>query len=146
MAEVKICTSCGDPKAASEFYRRREGRLRAQCKACWRVKSSVWVAKNPERNAYLHKMKSIERKTGLTRYEYAAKLLAQDFRCIVCAKPFKGTRGSRSPCVDHNHETKKVRDILCLGCNAALGSACEDPRVLRELADYAEKWSTDALA
>jgi hypothetical protein len=58
------------------------------------------------------------------------------------------TNTVRAPLVvDHDHACcpgrkscgKCVRGLLCNGCNAALGLAAEDPKVLRTLADYIER-------
>jgi hypothetical protein len=39
-----------------------------------------------------------------------------------------------------SHTTGKFRGWLCTGCNTALGMANDDPRILRSLADYIERW------
>lgn len=41
--------------------------------------------------------------------------------------------------IDHDHATGLVRDMLCPGCNAALGHVHESPERLRGLAEYVEK-------
>ena len=46
-------------------------------------------------------------------------LAAQDYRCALC-----GTHQDEltcSLCLDHDHNTNKVRGFLCRGCNLALG-------------------------
>lgn len=43
--------------------------------------------------------------------------------------------------IDHDHSTGLVRDMLCSGCNSALGFAKESAKRLRGLADYVEKHS-----
>ncbi|MEV7787410.1 endonuclease domain-containing protein [Streptomyces sp. NPDC088106] len=40
--------------------------------------------------------------------------------------------------VDHCHETGRVRDVLCLSCNAALGQFKERPDAIRRAAAYVE--------
>lgn len=41
--------------------------------------------------------------------------------------------------IDHHHDSGKVRDMLCGGCNSALGFVKEDAARLRGLAEYIEK-------
>jgi hypothetical protein len=41
--------------------------------------------------------------------------------------------------IDHDHDTGKVRGVLCHHCNVALGMARSDPRVLRGLISYIER-------
>ncbi|MER0478849.1 endonuclease domain-containing protein [Streptomyces sp. Edi2] len=40
--------------------------------------------------------------------------------------------------VDHDHETGKVRGVLCFSCSAALGQFKDRPDVLRRAAEYLE--------
>jgi hypothetical protein len=73
---------------------------------------------------------------GLTLEQLHAMRVEQRGRCAVC--------GAREPdvrlCVDHCHATDAVRELLCGGCNTALGMLGEDPERIRALAAYAEKW------
>ena len=53
---------------------------------------------------------------------------AQGGTCAVCdGKPEH---------VDHDHETGKVRGVLCFNCNQALGNVRDDPAVLQGLIRY----------
>lgn len=53
---------------------------------------------------------------GLTLEQWHAMLVAQSGRCAVCVEPM------RDPHTDHDHETGRVRGLLCSGCNTGLGS------------------------
>lgn len=73
--------------------------------------------------------KNRKRQYGVTQYEYLAMLTEQGGKCPGC--------GSSSPtCIDHDHETGRVRGLLCVKCNLALGHASDDPGRLRRLANY----------
>jgi Recombination endonuclease VII len=54
---------------------------------------------------------------GITVAQYAEILEAQGNTCAIC----KGTNMALPLCVDHDHETGKVRGILCTNCNLLLG-------------------------
>lgn len=41
--------------------------------------------------------------------------------------------------VDHNHETGKVRKLLCHNCNRALGLFKDNPELMRKAASYVEE-------
>ena len=42
-------------------------------------------------------------------------------------------------CVDHNHTTGKIRQIVCNNCNAVLGYAREQVSVLQAAIEYLDK-------
>ena len=140
----KQCSTCRLVKARQEFERRhdRTGGLRGQCKTCRldRLRLSYPQRKNTTRG--LRRQQShIEwlRKSryGLSSGAYQQLLTKQNGRCA--------NRGCRSlfgaqnrPCIDHCHSTKRVRGLLCHGCNVALGFARESIQVLRGLISYAK--------
>ena len=43
-------------------------------------------------------------------------LKAEDWTCHLCNKEIGG---SRSHCIDHNHQTGRIRGVLCKACNRA---------------------------
>ena len=62
--------------------------------------------------------------------------------CEVCNNPetSKGPKGDiKFLALDHDHVTGKFRGWLCQCCNMALGNARDNPKLLRDLADYLEK-------
>ena len=38
--------------------------------------------------------------------------------------------------IDHNHKTNKVRALLCLHCNSAIGFLREDVNVAKKVIEY----------
>jgi hypothetical protein len=68
---------------------------------------------------------------GLTLSAFEAMRAAQDGLCAICRDPFVET-----PHVDHDHATGKVRALLCLLCNAALGSLKDDITRAQGVVDY----------
>jgi hypothetical protein len=44
-------------------------------------------------------------------------VLRANGRCEICSKDF---RNSREVSIDHNHQTGKIRGLLCTGCNSAI--------------------------
>jgi hypothetical protein len=57
------------------------------------------------------------RKYSLTREAYADLLASQRGLCAMCGKPY----GKLGPRIDHDHETGRVRGLLCDVCNRAVG-------------------------
>ena len=64
---------------------------------------------------------------GITPEEYDEMLAAQGGVCLVCG-------GNRMPtrrlAVDHNHETGRIRGLLCVPCNSMIGFAEDGPDLL----------------
>jgi Recombination endonuclease VII len=61
----------------------------------------------------------------------------QQGKCVGCEA--HQSELNRSLCVDHNHETKKVRGLLCAKCNTALGQANDNINILKRLVIYMNK-------
>jgi len=66
--------------------------------------------------------------------EYEKMSLSQMGLCAICDEP----PGNMKPrlVVDHNHETGKVRGLLCGGCNILLGNAKDSIALLRRAIAY----------
>lgn len=74
-------------------------------------------ARAAEQNARRH-ARYVERTYGLEPGEYDRMLEAQDGRCAICGKQPRSKRLS----VDHDHDTNKVRALICQPCNRGLRS------------------------
>lgn len=72
---------------------------------------------------------------GVTRAVVQLLWDFQDHKCRVCGEP-QTLFGKNSICVDHDHNTGKVRGLLCSKCNVALGAVRDDPQILVGLIQY----------
>jgi hypothetical protein len=71
---------------------------------------------------------------GISIEDYEAMLARQNGVCAICK-----TKPPDQPlCVDHDHATKKVRRLLCRGCNSGLGNYKDDPRLTSRASGYLE--------
>lgn len=59
---------------------------------------------------------------GITVEDYNRMLERQGNRCAICGTLSGERKGIHCLCVDHDHNTNKVRGLLCHDCNRALGS------------------------
>jgi len=69
-----------------------------------------------------------------TLEQQAAMLSDQDGKCAICDVTFNGT-----PYIDHCHESKLVRGLLCRNCNLGLGLFGDDVDKLRRAIEYVSK-------
>ena len=122
MSTFKECRRCGDTKGIGSFrqYTDRRGAKprtyrRTVCRECDREYA-------------------FKRSRGIT-YEERDELLAeQDGRCAACGTDNPGTKLGFM--VDHDHDTGRIRGILCHHCNAALGHAKDDTQRLAGMILY----------
>jgi hypothetical protein len=66
---------------------------------------------------------------------YDLRLIELGNRCSCCGEP----PGDKGLFIDHDHNTGRVRDLVCQWCNFMLGHAKDDPNRLRKGADYLER-------
>jgi hypothetical protein len=85
----------------------------------------AWAANNKDRTA-VHKIKY---NYGLTEEAYSLLIIQQDYKCKICNKEEKLH-------IDHDHNTNKIRGLLCGKCNKALGLFQDDPANLDKAAAY----------
>lgn len=121
----------------------------AQYQRAWRAANRArynaymrsWRAANPgyeKRRGRDHHPREMERHYQITELEYAALLYAQDGLCAVCQRPELGTFRGRPKrlSVDHDHETGRVRGLLCSRCNRGIGYLQDSPEDLYRAAVY----------
>ena len=86
-------------------------------------------------DAKIHRENNLEKKYGLSLEEYDNLLERQEGKCAIC-----GTTENRGPgfrlVVDHNHDTGKVRGLLCNGCNTGIGNLYDNPKVVLKAYEY----------
>lgn len=129
---TKTCRKCGEEKTLEHFYRSVRSRLGVicVCKPCHNLRTTSWAKNN--RPLY-NKTQRAWRKTkpslvdsyqiksryGLTLEKFDAMLIDQHFQCKICK--INISHFKRRVCIDHDHITKKIRSLLCSGCNSSLG-------------------------
>jgi Recombination endonuclease VII len=69
---------------------------------------------------------------GMSVENLDAMLAAQHGVCAIC-------QTAPAAHVDHDHQSGRVRGLLCFRCNAAIGQLDDDPLVLRRAARYVER-------
>lgn len=67
---------------------------------------------------------------NITREEYELKYKEKKGICPICKKYTTNLH------IDHNHETGKIRKMLCFSCNKLIGCAKDDVNILKEAIKY----------
>ena len=85
-----------------------------------------------------NKIKIYSQRNGwiITLNEYNEMLKQAKNKCSLCDKD----NGNRKLFIDHNHNTGKVRGLLCNKCNSALGMFNDDAELLKKASDYVIKY------
>jgi hypothetical protein len=69
--------------------------------------------------------------------------MAQHGKCAICGIRFVSVNAG---CVDHNHLTIKMRELLCDACNKMLGHARDNVNILRAAIRYLEKHAQETAS
>jgi hypothetical protein len=125
------CKHCG---SLEQVKRRRK----EVCYACHLQIRKTWKNGDIEQQRF----NQLFLKYGITKEEYLSLVEKQDNKCGVCGKKETSLgRGGKvkNLAIDHCHTTGKVRGLLCLGCNTALGNIKDDMKILTNMLKYLEK-------
>lgn len=80
------------------------------------------------------------RKDGVPEVEIAlAKQALLNFVGVCGICEIANPKHKRKFTLDHDHETKRFRGIVCGFCNSAMGMAKDSPSILRLMADWIER-------
>lgn len=83
-----------------------------------------------------------QRRYGITLEAFEAMEKAQGYRCAICGtEKARKQSGKVDDClhVDHCHTTGKVRGLLCLSCNRAVGLIKDSPEIAERMGAYLTK-------
>jgi len=117
MCKTKICGKCKIPKPLDEFHKHRNGKygVDGRCKECNNLHRRNKYANDVQykERAYRRGRKNLY---NLNDVELDKLLIITN--CEICGNKFKSKRDKH---IDHNHNTGKVRGVLCNRCNTMLG-------------------------
>jgi hypothetical protein len=131
--DMKKCTNCKEHKDISEFKKSKRAKdgLDSWCKKC----TSGLRAKNLESYRKTERARELKQKYNITLQDYENMRIAQNFKCAICNKVETESYNNKL-CIDHDHKTRKVRDLLCDKCNVGLGSFLDNPKSLIKASKY----------
>ena len=156
-----------DPEYMKEYYKKNENNIKKQQKEYYELHKQEIIdrvvanntpdkqrknyKKHYEKNKDKINKKARERYSelylkrnyNLTIDEYAKMLDKQNGVCSICGEDdisnfIKGKR--KLPLVvDHDHDTGKIRGLLCTLCNLTLGAARDNKNILKNSIRYLKK-------
>jgi hypothetical protein len=106
---------------------REQSRKRVRSKEKSAQKQRERRKKFPERI----RLQRARRKYGLSEERHLELLTKQENKCAICMLQPK-----KNLCVDHCHNTGKVRGLLCNACNRGIGYLGDNPDRIRRAIDY----------
>lgn len=153
---MKACRKCGEVKSLDQFSKNRTAPdgLQYRCKPCARQDTAKWQRENREaQNAKTRRYKRRQRELGkstpsdlranlrrygLTPEQWQEMFEAQNGVCAICLKPETRVAKGRLQrlAVDHDHDTGRVRGLLCSFCNTGIGCLQDDTEILRSAITY----------
>lgn len=157
---MKTCSKCKVGFAATaEFFQRdasRKDGLYPRCKVCTqkgkresdqRLKTKnkeeflerrrryvkTYKIKHPDKTKHSDRNTRLKRKFGITTVDYDQMLAAQNGSCAICKQQPTSTLH-----VDHDHNTGRLRKLLCSRCNLGLGIFNDDVELFATAILYVE--------
>jgi hypothetical protein len=154
--EKQICRRCEKDLPITEFWKssyKASGYLQ-YCKECtnlnrkeYRDRQKTGTTKytrkftkedyeTPEYKEH-QRDRSLKRIYGISIEDYNLLFTNQDGSCAICK--IHQSKLKRPLDVDHDHETGKVRGLLCSNCNTSLGLLKDSTELLSHAIKYLEK-------
>ena len=125
--EMKNCSWCKETLPLDRFSKRTysSGNIgyQSKCKSCEKV----------SKKRYYKPHENIRRALNISDSDYTTLIEKSQGHCEVCSRPLTKI------CIDHDHNTGKVRGVLCNNCNTALGLVGDNVSTLTKLIQYLER-------
>lgn len=154
MSEQRKCSQCQQVKPLVDFNKDKKGRggYGYSCKPCAAARAKRNYHENKEERKDSHRRyaqrpevkaasrdRMLRRKYGVTAKQYDRLLSKQGGVCAICKQDRRDTRQREMP-VDHDHDSGKVRGILCDHCNRVIGLFGDSPDVIARAIKYLKEW------
>ena len=139
LLETRTCRVCKkDKNLIADYYLSRKDPTLAssysyECKDCC-IKRTV---EYNHRNRPKKKDQALQRHYGIGLDDYNKLFEEQNGSCAVCGTTEPGGKWKNFH-VDHDHDTNKVRGLVCCNCNTTMGLVHEDIHTLKSMIEYLE--------
>lgn len=141
LSPTKKCCRCHQDKPIDHFHRmgaypNGKIRRRGACNVCSAPELAKWRVNNPEKQFAAQ----LKRHHGLSIESYNRMLFEQDSSCAICGGPHNPEIKRGKLFVDHDHETGRIRGLLCIRCNTLIGHAHDSLAVLASAIEYLKRF------
>ena len=104
----------------------------------WKAKRKTVRVKMSDAERYERKQRNRFRWRLRAEYKMSPEafddlIVNQTGRCAICIEPLSEPKETH---LDHCHDSKRVRGVLCGHCNRMLGGARDNPAILRAAVRY----------
>lgn len=131
---TRVCARCKVEKSFSEFHKdaKKKNGIRYTCKTC--NKSRLVKYDSSEAGKKRMRISHWKRQNiDITHDKYVEMYNSLNGKCQICNKFFE------TLCVDHNHQTGKIRGLLCKQCNVGISALKEDKNIFNQAINYLER-------
>jgi len=136
------CNKCNQDKQDTEFYDSNASVCK-KCKIDWQRQYRI---NNPDKDAEIRRREvytKLGKQIGMELFEvktwYERKFEEQKGCCAICGRNvselFPDGRNMNLN-IDHNHQTLKLRGLLCNNCNLAVGNLQDSPELCFAAGEY----------
>ena len=133
MKTIKLTQKKSNSEAQKRYRNKNHEKVRKSARE-WAKKNRQL---NPDTCHIVDRKSALKKNYGITIKQYDILFAKQNGVCAICHKP-EGV--SKYLCVDHNHNSGKVRGLLCRKCNLALGHIDDSILILEEMIKYLKKY------
>ncbi len=148
------CRECKSRRAKKDYTKNKDGVLQ-RCKKYYATNKNRILSRvkeygrknrmkiNQQKKKYTKTKRGREitrgiqllHRYGITLEQHKQMYVDQDGRCGICGEAIAYSRTF----TDHDHESGKVRGLLCLGCNTALGHFGDTLEGVQRVINYLRK-------
>lgn len=124
-------------KERDKNYRQKEeNKIKAkEYSASYREQNKEKIKAQKLESREYQRIRRLKKVYNLSVEEYDSLIEQQGNKCKVCEVSFEENWIN----IDHCHSTGKIRGLLCVCCNLALGGAKDDINILNKLINYLEE-------
>lgn len=127
------CRSCKAAICRQNYAAHREERLTRQKRYYWANRDQCVARERSQREERMERRRFT--RYGLTPDAYADIVERQSGVCAICGSDGGGTASLH---IDHDHNTGRVRGLLCSNCNRGIGHLQDAPGILAVAIAYLE--------